>query len=87
MIRLKKKVKDRLLKADKRGFSNTLLGGVIGLLVSVIMVFDVAIPVVKNAIVTANLTGTSLTIANLIPMFMVLGVFVMVAALMVIRFL
>ena len=63
------------------------MGGVIGLLVSVIMVFDVAIPVVKNAIITANLTGTSLTIANLIPLFMVLGVFVMVAAIMVIRFL
>jgi len=73
--------------ADDRAFSTSLVGAALGIVILAIVVLDVAIPVVTSAISTANLTGTTLTIANLIPMFLVLGLFVMVAVVFVIRWL
>ena len=73
--------------ADNRAFSTSLVGAALGIVILAIVVLDVAIPVVTSAISTANLTGTTLTIANLIPMFLVLGLFVMVAVVFVIRWL
>ena len=72
---------------DRRAFSTSLVGAALGIVILAIVVLDVAIPVVTSAISTANLTGTTLTIANLIPMFLVLGLFVMVAVVFVIRWL
>lgn len=72
---------------DLRAFSTSLVGAALGIVILAIIVLDVAIPVVQDAIATANLTGTTLTIANLIPMFFVLGLFVMVAVVFVIRWL
>lgn len=72
---------------DERAFSTSLVGAALGIVILAIVVLDVAIPVVTSAISTANLTGTTLTIANLIPMFLVLGLFVMVAVVFVIRWL
>ena len=72
---------------DRRAFSTSLVGAALGIVILAIIVLDVAIPVVQDAIATANLTGTTLTIANLIPMFFVLGLFVMVAVVFVIRWL
>ena len=72
---------------EKAAFSTSLVGAALGIVILAIIVLDVAIPVVTSAIGTANLTGTTLTIANLIPMFFVLGLFVMVAVVFVIRWL
>ena len=72
---------------DHRAFSTSLVGAALGVVILAIVVLDVAIPVITSAISTANLTGTTLTIANLIPMFLVLGLFVMVAVVFVIRWL
>ena len=64
---------------------NNLIGAAIGILVLTIVVFMVTIPVVKDAITASNLTGTEATIANLIPLFLVLGVFMIITAVYVLR--
>lgn len=46
-----------------------LVGLILGLLVAGIVVIDVFIPTINNAINSANLTGTTLTIVNLLPLF------------------
>ena len=50
-------------------------GPIIGIAVSAIMIFQVALPIVKTAIAgsDANLTATELIIANLATLFIVLG--------------
>lgn len=82
---LNQKVKK--FKNDLRAFSTSLVGAALGIVILAIVVLDIAVPVIQNAITSANLTGTSLIIANLIPMFLILGLFVMVAVVFVIRWL
>ncbi len=72
---------------DNHAFSTSLVGAALGIVILAIVVMDVAIPVITSAIQTANLTGTSAVIANLVPMFLILGLFVMVAMVFVIRWL
>lgn len=72
---------------DVKAFSTSLVGAALGIVILAIVVLDIAVPVIQNAITSANLTGTSLIIANLIPMFLILGLFVMVAVVFVIRWL
>jgi dTDP-4-amino-4,6-dideoxygalactose transaminase len=72
---------------NEKAFSTSLVGAALGIVILAIVVLDVAVPVVNDAITSANLTGTNATIANLIPMFLVLGLFVMVAVVFVIRWL
>ncbi len=66
---------------------NALIGAAVGIMIMAIVIFNVVLPVIKDAITTANLTGTELTIANLIPLFVVLGVFMVVVAVFVVRWL
>lgn len=62
-----------------------LVAAFIGILVAVIVGVGVAVPVVQDTIQNASLTGTTLTIANLIPLMIVLVLFVAVASLITIR--
>ena len=66
---------------------NNLIAGAIGVMILAIVNFVVVLPILKDTITSANLTGTELTIANLIPLFVVLGVFMIVVAVFVIRWL
>ncbi len=72
---------------NEKAFSTSLVGAALGIVILVIVCFDVAVPVINDAIACASLTGTSATIANLIPTFIILGVFVMTAVVFVIRWL
>ncbi len=62
-----------------------LVAAFIGILVAVIVGVGVAVPVVQDTITNASLSGTTLTIANLIPLMIVLVLFVAVASLITIR--
>lgn len=53
--------------------------GIIGLVVSIILIVAVAIPVTQNVIGSANLTGVAGTIINLLPVFLALGGLILVA--------
>jgi len=73
--------------ANERAFTTSLVGAAIGVMILCIVILDVAVPIVQDAINCASLTGASATIAGLIPMFMILGLFVAVAIVFVIRWL
>ena len=62
-----------------------LVGAAIGVMVLAIIIFSVAVPVVKESISCASLSGTESTIANLVPLFMILGVFMIIVAIFVTR--
>ncbi|MDK2782060.1 MAG: hypothetical protein PWR13_1088 [Archaeoglobi archaeon] len=65
----------------------SFVGAAIGVVIITIVVLNVALPVVTDAIQSSNLTGTSSTIANLIPLFLVLGVFLAVVGAFIINWL
>lgn len=56
-------------------------GGIVGLIVAIILIVAVAIPITTSVISTANLTGVSKTIIDLLPVFLALGGLVLVAGL------
>lgn len=61
-----------------------LVAAFISILVATIVGVGVAIPVVQDTITNASLTGTTLTIVNLIPLMIGLVLFVAVASLITI---
>ena len=50
-----------------------IVGGVVSLVIAIIMLLNVAVPTSAQAVSDANLTGTSATIANLYPLFLVIA--------------
>lgn len=52
---------------------------ILGVVIAVIVIVAVAIPVVTQTVSDANLTGTTATIANLLPLFFALSGLVLVA--------
>ena len=50
-----------------------LVSNIVGSVIGVIMFVAVAIPVTQDIINTANVTGTTLTIINLLPLFYAIG--------------
>lgn len=66
-----------------RGQVRQVGGGVIGLAIATILVLNVTVPIIKDAVdgVSANLTGTEQTIADLVSLFAILGLMVGAAAL------
>lgn len=58
-----------------------MVGTIIGLVVAIIVLVAVAIPVSQEVIDAANLTGTTATVVELIPLFLGLLGLLMVAAL------
>lgn len=65
---------------NHRGMGGTA-GAVIGVVIAIVVIVAVAIPVTDEVITTANLTGTTATIVDLIPLFLGLAGLVVVAAL------
>lgn len=58
-----------------------LITGVINLVIGIIMLLNVAVPTSSTAVNDANLTGTSATIANLYPLFLVIGGLLLITSL------
>ncbi len=68
----------KLLKANKinlmpQGKRGQLISNIIGSVIGVIMFIAVAIPVTQDIIDNVTLTGTTLTIVNLLPLFYAIG--------------
>ena len=67
---IRKAVKAAVSGADRAQTSISNL--FVGIMIASIIGLSVAIPVINDAISNGNLTGTSATIANLLPLFVVL---------------
>jgi len=68
-----------MLGRAKRAQSN-LTGLIIGVLISAIVVIQVFIPVVNDAVASSNVSGTAQTILELLPLFGALLVLISLAA-------
>lgn len=62
-----------------------LVGALIGVMVAVIVGVGVAIPVIQDTIVNASLTGTTLTVVNLLPLLIAVVLLVSIAGLIALR--
>lgn len=67
------------LKGHDRGQSN-LVGLIIGLTIAAVVAIAAAIPVISDVTVSANLSGTTATVVNLIPLFIGLLLLVAIAS-------
>lgn len=56
-----------------------MIGGMIGLIIGIVMSVAVAIPITEDVVTDANLTGTTKTIVEILPIFVALVPMVMVA--------
>jgi len=65
----------------KRKAQTGLVAAFIAILVAVIVGVGVAIPVIQDTITNASLSGTTLTIVNLLPLMIGLVLFVAIASL------
>jgi Tfp pilus assembly major pilin PilA len=64
---------------SKRGqFS---IGGIVAVVIGIIMLVALAVPVTQDVVASANLTGTTATIANLLPLLLIVGGVILVASL------
>jgi len=64
---------------SKRGqFS---IGGIVAVVIGLIMIVALAVPVTQDVVESANLTGTTATIANLLPLLLIVGGVILVASL------
>lgn len=61
------------------------LGGIIGAVIGIVVLVAVAIPVTNDVTAEQNLTGSTATIVNLLPLFFGLAALLAVAALFVFR--
>jgi hypothetical protein len=68
-----------LNELDKKG--QVTVGNVVAVVIGLIMVLALAVPVVQDLIAGANLTGTTATIAALLPLLLVVGAVILVASL------
>lgn len=62
------------LAHDQRA-STSVMGAIIGLIVAVVLISAVAIPVIQD--LTANLTGTTATVVNVVPIALAVGLLIM----------
>jgi len=69
---------------NKKG-QQGLVGAFIGIMVAVIVGVGVAIPVIQDTITNASLSGTTLTVVNLLPLLLAVVLLVAIAALIVVR--
>ena len=58
-----------------------IIGGVVSLVIGIIMLINVLLPTVQDSISNTSVTGTSATILNLYPLFIVLGGFILLTSL------
>ena len=62
-----------------------LVGAFIGIMVAVIVGVGVAIPVIQDTITNASLSGTTLTVVNLLPLLLAVVLLVAIAGLIAVR--
>lgn len=62
-----------------------LVAAFIGIMVATIIGIGVAIPVIQDTITNASLTGTTLTVVNLLPLLLAVVLLVAIAALITVR--
>lgn len=65
----------QLLKNTKATMS-----GIVGYIVSLILILAVGVPVSQSVITSANLTGINATIVSFVPTFLVIGVLILAAS-------
>jgi hypothetical protein len=74
---------ENLLEKDLKnydfGSGATLVGAIVGIIVGVILVVAVAIPISNDVITSANLSGTTKTIVQIIPVMLAIIPIVAVA--------
>lgn len=68
------KIRERLFSSetDRGQMGTNMVGLFIGLLIAAIVVLNVFIPVVNDAIASSGISGTEQTIVELLPLFAVL---------------
>lgn len=71
-------------KMNRKG-QQGLVGAFIGIMVAVIVGVGVAIPVIQDTIINASLTGTTLTVVNLLPLLLAVVLLVAIAGLISLR--
>lgn len=54
---------------------------IVGIIIGIILIVGVAVPVVRNTVTSANLTGTDATIGNNLTTFLLVGALVLIAGL------
>lgn len=69
---------------NKKGQAG-LVGAFIGIMVAVIVGVGVAIPVIQETITNASLSGTTLTVVNLLPLLLAVVLLVAIAGLISLR--
>lgn len=67
----------KMLKSNK-GFT---VGSIVAVVLGIILLIALAVPVTQNVITDANLSGTAATIANLLPLLIIVGGVILVASL------
>ena len=65
-------------KAKKKGFT---VGSIVAVVLGIIMLIALAVPVTQDVVTDANLSGTTATIANLLPLLIIVGAVILVASL------
>lgn len=73
-------VRQGFLVGAERGQGTNLVGLFIGLMIATIVAVQVMIPVVNDAIASANLSGTTKTVVELIPLFAALLLLIALAS-------
>lgn len=67
-----------MLFKSKKGFT---VGSIVAVVIGLIMLIALAVPVTSDIVADANLTGTTATIANLLPLLIIVGGVILVASL------
>lgn len=65
--------------SNKRG--QITVGTVVAVVIGLIMIIALAVPVASDLVDSANLTGTSATVAALLPLLLIVGAIILVASL------
>lgn len=63
---------------SKKGFT---VGTIVAVVIGLIMLIALAVPVTQDIVADANLSGTTATIAGLLPLLIVVGAVILVASL------
>lgn len=66
-------------KAYTRNSGASIVAGMIALVIGIVMAVAVAIPITNDVVTDANLTGTTATIVEILPVFVALVPLVLVA--------
>jgi len=73
------------IEARKTKGATGLVGAFIGLMIVILIAVSVVLPVVKDTITNANLSGTEGTLANVIPLLIIVAVVLLVVGIMKFR--